>query len=191
MEFTVQKTKVSVSPLFFAVLTAFLLVDKNGIAGFAVFFSALHESAHFLALLCLKSAPRQIRISLFGIQLFLNEKMSTAEKCIVLMAGFTVNFLLAAVMFYVNEPLFGYINLMLGIITAMPAASSDGGSLLLLLLDELYPEKSEKIFNIVSSVLVTALSIIFVSVSFITENYFILIIVIYMVSMKINKKAAF
>ena len=46
------KTGVTVSPLFFAVLTAFLLLDKNGVAIWAVLFSLMHESGHFLALLC-------------------------------------------------------------------------------------------------------------------------------------------
>ena len=43
MEFTVLKTRVKISPLFFAVLTAFLLADRGGIAAAVISFSLLHE----------------------------------------------------------------------------------------------------------------------------------------------------
>ena len=46
------KTKVSVSPFFFAVLTLILIADKTGVSCFAVLFSILHEFGHFLALIC-------------------------------------------------------------------------------------------------------------------------------------------
>ena len=51
MEFTVLKTKVKISPLFFAVLTAFLITDRNGIAPVVIGFSLVHELCHFAALL--------------------------------------------------------------------------------------------------------------------------------------------
>ena len=46
MEFTVLKTKVKISPLFFAVLTAFLISDRNGIAPVVIGFSLVHELSH-------------------------------------------------------------------------------------------------------------------------------------------------
>ena len=107
MDFTVLKTKVSVSPFFFAVLTLILIADKSGVSGFAVLFSLLHEFGHFLALICGKIIPKSFKITLFGMHISLPENLSTAEKIPVLMAGFTVNFLLAALFFVLKNPLFG------------------------------------------------------------------------------------
>ena len=50
------KTKVKISPLFFAILTAFLAADKSGIAFSAIAFSAIHEATHFAALFIFRVA---------------------------------------------------------------------------------------------------------------------------------------
>ena len=189
MDFTVLKTKVSVSPFFFAVLTLILIADKSSVSGFAVLFSLLHEFGHFLALICEKIIPKSFKITLFGMHISLPENLSTAEKIPVLMAGFTVNFLLAALFFVLKNPLFGYINLILGIFTAIPVPSSDGGEVLKAVLEEFSPKESEKIFGIVSEIFVSVISLLLFFISIITENYFILIAVIYMV-ICVTKKAA-
>ena len=119
----------------------------------------------------------------------LPENLSTAEKIPVLMAGFTVNFLLAALFFVLKNPLFGYINLILGIFTAIPVPSSDGGEVLKAVLEEFLPKESEKIFGMVSEIFVSVISLLLFFISIITENYFILIAVIYMVFC-VTKKAA-
>ncbi len=189
IEFTVLKTKVYISPLFFALLTAFLLIDKNGIAGLAVLFSFLHEVSHFLALLCVKSAPKEIRITFFGIQLFLHDNLSTAKKCTVLMAGFMVNFVLAAVIFSVGKPIPALINLFIGIITAVPLASTDGGGVLYDVLEEFSPEKCGRIFKIISSVFLFVISSILAASAFAANNFFIFIAVFYMFAMAIKTAA--
>ena len=188
MDFTVLKTKVSVSPFFFAVLTLILIADKSGVSGFAVLFSLLHEFGHFLALICGKIIPKSFKIPLFGMHISLPENLSTDEKIPVLMAGFTVNFLLAALFFVLKNSLFGYINIILGIFTAIPVPSSDGGEVLKAVLEEFLPNESEKIFGIVSKIFVSIISLLLFLVSVLTENYFILIAVIYMVFC-VTKKA--
>ena len=188
MEFTVLKTKVSVSPLFFAVLTMFLLLDKTGISGFVVLFSVLHETGHILALICEKIHPKSFKISFFGIHISLPESLSTAEKLPVLMAGFSVNFLLAALFFVLKNHLLGYMNIIIGIFTSVPISSTDGGMILKIILEDCIQQKAEKIFKSVSEIFVFVLSIFLFSVSVAAKNYFILIAVVYMIYC--NKKAA-
>ena len=181
MEFTVLKTKLKISPLFFAVLTLFLLIDKNGIASVVVLFSALHETGHFLALLCVKTRPKLIEFSPFGIHVSLPENLSTAEKVPVLMAGFMVDFLFAAIFFALKKPLFGYINLIIGIFTSLPISATDGGAVLKTLLYEYVPQKEEKIFKIVSRSSLAMVSVAFIISAVATKNYFIFIALFYMV----------
>ena len=119
----------------------------------------------------------------------LPENLSTAEKIPVLMAGFTVNFLLAVMFFVLKKPLFGYINLIIGIFTALPVPSADGGEVLKAVIEEFLPNKAEKIFGIVSRIFVSIISLLLFLVSVLTENYFILIAVIYMVFCVIKKAA--
>ena len=189
MDFTVLKTKVSVSPFFFAVLTLILVADKTGVSGFAVLFSVLHEFGHFLALICEKIIPKSFRITLFGMHISLPENLSTAEKITVLMAGFTVNFLLAALFFILKNQFFGYVNLIIGFFTALPVPSADGGEVLKTILEEYFPNKAEKIFVTVSEIFVSMFSLFLFFVSVITENCFILIAIIYMVFCLIKKAA--
>ncbi len=181
MEFTVLKTKLKISPLFFAVLTAFLLADKSGIAAEALLFSALHEAGHFLALICVKSRPISIELSPFGIHMSLPQNLSMVKKCFVLTAGFAVNFILFAVMLVIGRETAGYINLLIGIFTAMPLASADGGTVLKTLLDEILPEKSNKIFKIISFFFIAIVSCFIIIAFFLTGNYFLFVALIYIV----------
>lgn len=182
-------TKVKISPFFFAVLTAFFIIDKNGIACWVLLFSLLHEAGHFMALLCIKTAPKAVDLSAFGIHILLKENMSTALKCIVLMAGFTVNFILAALFFTFEKTLFAYINLITGILTAVPLSSTDGGAVLRILLDELPSGKGEGIFRIITFLLLTLFSAGFVFIAFFTGNYFLFIAFFYMLLCVIKKAA--
>ena len=189
IDFCVLKTKISVSPLFFAVLTIVLLLDETGITGLAVLFSALHELGHILALLCEKIKPKTVKITVFGIHIKLPGNLSTAEKVPVLMAGFSVNFLLAALFFVLNNPLFGYINLIIGIFTALPIPSTDGGTILKTVLEEFLPQKAERVFGKISRIFVLIFSMLLFYVSISTKNYFIITAIIYMIFCTTQKAA--
>ncbi len=181
MEFTLFRTKIKVSPLFFAVLTLFLLADRNGTASVAVLFSLLHEFGHFLALLCVKTFPKLIEITVFGIHVSLPENLSTVKKCFIFAAGFSLNFLLAAMFFILKNQLFGYINLIIGIFTALPVAATDGGAFLKTILNDYFPQNERRIFKVVSVSLSVAVSVLFIFSAFATKNYFILIAVFYII----------
>ncbi len=181
IDFTVLKTKVYVSPFFFSVLTLILLLDKTGISGYAVLFSLLHEMGHILALLCKKIRPKAVVVTLFGIHIELPGNLGTTEKCIVLMAGFTANFLLGIFFFCVGKTDLAVINIFLGIFTALPIASTDGGSILKTVLEEFFSHKAEKIFKFVSGIFVSIFLLFLILVFILTKNVFIFITVFYMI----------
>ncbi|MBE6900426.1 MAG: hypothetical protein E7479_07180 [Ruminococcaceae bacterium] len=189
MDFSVLKIKVSVSPLFFSVLTTVLLLDKTGVSGFAVLFSLLHELGHILALLCGKIKPKEFRLSLFGIHIRLPGNLSTGEKCLVLMSGFMLNYIFAVLFFVFREPIFGYINLLIGIFTSLPLPSTDGGEILKTVLEEFLPKNGGEVFGIVSGIFALIFSVLLIVLFVITKNYFILIAVIYIISCA-GKRAA-
>ena len=178
MEFTVLRTKVAVSPLFFAVLTAFFIADKNGIAIPAVLFSILHECGHFLALLCAKTRPKEIKFSAFGIEMQLYENMSTGKKVLVLMAGFLVNYVLSAVCFLSGKIVFGYFNLFLGIFTSLPIGATDGGAVLKTFFDRCCSEKTYRIISMLFSALLAA---VLSAMAIYSKNYYLFIAVIYVI----------
>ena len=188
IEFVVLKTRIFVSPLFFAVLTLFLLLDKNGLANKVILFSLLHESAHFLAMLCCKTVPKVIKINIFGINISLDKNLSTAKKCAVLIAGFMANFIFAIIFFVLKDNTSVYINLFIGIFTAIPMASTDGGSVIQTLLDEYYPENSRRVFGIISGLFLFFIIIFLIYIAVLFKNYFLIIPIVYMLMMA--KKAS-
>lgn len=180
MEFTVLKTKLYVSPLFFAVLTIFFIVDKNGMATDVCLCSILHELGHFLALICTKTCPKKIEITVFGIHISLFESVSTIKKIVVLIAGFSVNYILAAIFFFVEKPFLGYVNLAIGLFTAIPLSSTDGGAVLKIIFEELVPNKGETVLKIISMVTFLLMFVFLMVVAVFTKNYFIFLAIIYM-----------
>ncbi|MBQ8788912.1 MAG: hypothetical protein IJZ58_05315 [Oscillospiraceae bacterium] len=107
--------------------------------------------------------------------------MSTVKKCFIFAAGFSLNFLLATMFFILKNQLFGYINLIIGIFTALPVAATDGGAFLKTILNDYFPQNERRIFKVVSVSLSVAVSVLFIFSAFATKNYFILIAVFYII----------
>ena len=116
--------------MFFAVLTAFLITDRMGIALWVIVFSLIHELSHFLILIFCKEAPAKVSLKAVGIQMELSDSMKKSVKIAVLSAGFLTNFILSALFFLLKNSIFCTINLVLGIFTAFPVPSTDGGTVL-------------------------------------------------------------
>lgn len=183
------KTKAEISPMFFAVLTLFLLADRNGTAFPAVMFSFAHEAGHFLALSATKTAPKKVSISLAGISMELSQSMSTKEKIAVLCAGFTVNFCLAVLFFALGKTLFAIINFVIGTFTLLPLASTDGGSIVKEVLEARYPEKAKKAENMLFMCSCVFFSLLIVAAMAATKNFYLLIALFYLVICTIKAKS--
>ena len=182
LTFSVLKTGIEISPLFFAVLTLFLLTDRMGIAFPAILISIAHEAGHFLALICLKTAPKKVKISLTGIQMELYSNMSTEGKISVLSAGFAVNFCLAALLFAFGENLSATVSLLIGIFTMLPLASTDGGSIIKELIEARFTERAKTIENKFFISTCAAFSFLLVVAATATKNPYLLIAIFYLVA---------
>jgi len=180
MEFTVLKTRVKISPLFFAVLTAFLLADRDGIAAAAIGFSLLHELCHFAALAALRKPPREICISAAGISMRLYG-MSTVKQVLVFAAGAVGNFAAAAASSAAGERLFCAVNLAIGIFTMLPLCSTDGGSILAALAEKFFPERAEKLCRRIFIVCGAAAVAVLLAAAFVCKNPYLLIAFFYAV----------
>ncbi len=187
MNFTVLKTKVSVSPLFFMLLTLLLLFDKNSIALPAMLFSFCHEIGHFLALLCAKTKPIFIKVTIFGIRMELPKNLSMDKKVLVLIFGFAVNFIMAGLFFVFGKELYGYISLLIGIFTALPMPSTDGGGVLAAVLSEISPENADKTIKAVSAVSSVSVIFVLINTAFTVKNAFLLIPITYILIMALKK----
>ncbi len=181
IEFTVIKTKLKVSPMFFAVLTMLFLTDKTGIATIAFIFSLLHECGHFIALICTKTIMSTIEFTAFGIHIILPGNLSTIKKIIVLIAGFAVNYVLAGAFFACKKAVFANVNLLIGIFTSLPMSSTDGGDLLDTFLNEIFPFNAEKYYKKIALIFSMLISILLIFIVFLTGNYFVLIGLLYTV----------
>lgn len=98
----------------------------------------LHESAHFLAMLLLRLKPRSLRISAVGLCLRMQgDALCPLPKlCAVLLAGPAAN--LAAFRLSGGALDAGNANLTLGLLNLLPFPGTDGGTLLLSLLEALW-----------------------------------------------------
>ncbi len=189
MEFTVLKTKVTLSPVFFMVLTVFFLLDREGLAVPAILLSAMHEICHFFALLCVKSRPLSVSLSLFGIEMALPRNLSTGKKVFVLSAGFALNFAAGSVLILNGYSLYGYISLFIGIFTAFPLPSTDGGGILTALAEEFSPENSDRIIKSISIVLSFLVAFLLCAAGFYTKNAFLSIPITYILIMALKKSS--
>ena len=181
MEFTVLKTKVKISPLFFAVLTAFLITDRNGIAPAVIGFSLVHEFCHFAALAAIKTAPQEVNVSAAGISMSLNGGMSTVKKILVFAAGAAGNFVLAAFFSAADNRLFFTVNLIIGIFTILPLCSTDGGSILTEFAEKFFPERAERICRNIFLFCGATAAVILASAVVINKNPYLLIALFYAV----------
>ena len=125
---------ISISPGFWLLLGAFLLLDRRGAAGPFLLAAGLHEAGHLLAL-------RLTGIPVLALELRGSGAVIRAElpgdrrEALALAAGPGANLLLAA-LFWRLWPMFGLCNLCLGLANLLPLPGRDGGRLL-----RLYKEK--------------------------------------------------
>lgn len=116
----------------------------------------LHESAHFLALALTGQRPELLRISAAGLRLELRAAAICPlhKSILILAAGPAANFLAAALLYAAGVPEGGGANLALALFNLLPYRSTDGGTLLHLLLEHRFlessPERPQQILRAIS-----------------------------------------
>lgn len=140
-----------ISFLFFALITAYLLIDKNGYGYCGVLAAMMHELAHVIVYIALGRKPQEVSLAIEGIRLKANKQyLSPGKEALALSAGCLVNlsmFLLLNQFFHSQEmTMMALTHLSLGVFNLLPVGSLDGGMLLRLFLESFLPDTAaEKI----------------------------------------------
>lgn len=146
MNFTVNKTKISVDFSFFLLLSfAVFYGYKNAVL--IILFSSLHELGHLLCLVLLKAYPKKISVSFYGISMKYDSIISKFKEMLIIISGPAVNLILYLI-------LKDDINLALLLINLYPVLPLDGGRLINLL-----SEKTAEIITVIFLILLIAVSI--------------------------------
>lgn len=129
--------EVRASFAFFALLTAFLLLDTGGFALVFLTAAALHELGHLVVMAFCRVPVRLVDLSLGGlyIQRESVRPLATSRELAILAAGAGVNLLCALLFFPLPGrecQLFSAASLALALYQLLPLEGSDGGSILAL-----------------------------------------------------------
>ncbi len=136
IEFAFRKTKIGLSFTFFALIAVVTVWDTSlGVKVIvALLCCILHELGHISAMCFFGSSPARIIFYAGGIkiQTAKNKLVSHDQEIIILLAGCTVNLLIALMIYILCGHLnhFAYANLFLGIFNLMPVKYFDGGRIL-------------------------------------------------------------
>lgn len=97
LEFSLFGVRLRFSFLFFAVVTATLIIDRSGVAITGLICCVLHEAGHIAAFAALNRKPGEVTFDAFGIKLISPAGiMRFKDEIFVLSAGCAVNFFLRA-----------------------------------------------------------------------------------------------
>ncbi len=132
IELCFKQTKLRVDFSFFAVLTVFLLCDRQGFGLWAIAACTAHELSHLLVMRCLQIPARSI--TLYGAGAMITspetERAALWKQAAVYSAGIVMNLVFAAAL-----SLFGFwrgaaVSLMTGLFNLLPLGEFDGARLL-------------------------------------------------------------
>lgn len=174
------RTKIRISPIFFAVISLFLIFDRSGIAFPVLCFSFFHECAHFLIMYLMKIPSKEIIIAVTGISVKLVSTENKAKKIAIFAAGFVLNYLFALFFLIIEKYDFLLINLAIAIFTSFPVPTSDGGEIL----KEITEGKKVGRYFAVSGILMICFLVLLTVVS---KNYFCLVPIAYVAASFINR----
>lgn len=122
MEFYIRKCRVRIEYAFILVLSFSVLLGANNILE-VLLYSALHEAAHFIALVMFGGKAESLVFSFYGLALKYESRLQKWQEIIVIAAGPLTNLLLYFLL--KND-----VNLMLFFINALPVFPLDGGRIL-------------------------------------------------------------
>ena len=199
MQFKIKNTKITISFTFFALIILLIVFNKNEFLYLTCFFAIIHELAHLVALNKSGVVINELKISLFGANIKIEnyKKTSTKNEIIILLAGVTANLLFAVLLYVINyfvkselvKNMF-LINLSLSLFNLLPFYNFDGGKIIELLLKTKLNEKTADILISCIS-FVVLIPIIFVSINVFLQNhnnfYFLVVSVLMLLTIILKK----
>lgn len=146
---------------FFALIAAYMLLDRYGVGLPCLAAIALHESGHIAAMWACGAKIDEICFLPFGVRIEKRGLLSYRAEMLVYAGGISVNALTACVTFLLcGTNLFMWINLLLCGFNLLPVGRLDGGVLLRLALCRvLLPDRAEQVQRMVSFAMLAVLLI--------------------------------
>ena len=126
----------------------------------------LHEAAHFLAMVLLRRKPACLRVSAAGLRLTVqgDALCPPGTYSAILLAGGAANFLAGAFLLWAKKPDAAWAHISLGLFNLLPYRSTDGGTLVLMLLEQRFlttaPEKPGRIMRGLCIAITAGLSVL-------------------------------
>jgi stage IV sporulation protein FB len=193
MQFKIKRTSVKVSFSFLALVLLFAVTEKFNIYLLSLLCSAIHESAHVVAILLFGGEISSISLSALGgnISRENTKALSPVMEGVICICAPILNILLYFIFICVEKyTLFAQVNLVIGVFNLLPFYSFDGGAFLRIVLTEAIndslAERVITICSVVISVLFTAFSIY--SYFYISQNILLVIFSLFMVLSMVLKK---
>lgn len=164
------RRRVNISIYFAVFIACILVLDRTGLASYALLCIFIHESGHFLTLKIMKIPVEEVSFKLFGINITLrgDASLSYRQEIALALAGSTANFitciltytLYSAEIFKWQAGVVFAFSLLLGGFNLLPIGSLDGGRALeALLCRKTNCCAAEKIVNVLSVVFIVPLVI--------------------------------
>lgn len=163
------RNRISISIYFAVFIACVLVLDRTGLASFALLCICAHEAGHFLSLKIMKIPVEEVSFKLFGINITLRGEASLSyrQEIALALAGSTANFVTcipacafyAAGIFKFQTGVIIAFSILLGGFNLLPIGSLDGGRALeALLCSKTNCITAEKTVNILSAVLIIPLA---------------------------------
>lgn len=167
--------------VFFAVVTVYLLWDRTGYGYCGVLAALMHELGHVVMYIALGRKPKEVHFAMEGIRIRESGKyLSPLREAAALSAGCAVNFGMYALLSHSfagqEMTMMALTHLSLGLFNALPVGALDGGMLLRLGLEQIFPQHVAYRMAFAVSVLCLTALVIGGSWIFFTSGNFTLLI---------------
>lgn len=202
MKFSISKVQVELSFPVIAVFALVTVFDSTGSLFCCYLAAVIHEMGHLFTMCLCDSKPNRIKFGLFDIQILDKKRSlrSVKKDLLIVFAGIGANvcmcFFSLALYLLLHWKLiliFFGVNLFTALFNALPVCTLDGGQGLFLLLSQKFSrEKSEKIIDICTILLIFPTAVLgFLLLFYSKYNFSLLFISMYLVSALIMKKSKF
>ena len=180
----------------FLFIIIFIFTHQIKIYSCIMIFAFIHELGHIVIGLLLKLKPKYLQLMPVGISITFEDygykNLIETKKILIAIAGPITNILLSLFFIIIKaNDLFIYSNLLIAIFNLIPIYPLDGGRILKSVFRLKYSkEKSDKLSNNVSNIIVILLTAISSIIVLYLKNISILLVIVYLwiITIRENKK---
>lgn len=149
--FCIGQTKIFLHFSFFAVLCLFFQLGQSPWGPWCLLAALIHELGHLIAFTLLRRPPRELHFQLNGIRLVPPQTpICFWAELLTLAGGALTSFFCACVLYQAGHPTAAGFHLVTGLFSLLPVQGLDGGEILFLLLEALFPARGRRIAHTVS-----------------------------------------